>query len=508
MPRTPAVSYRCSACGNETPKWQGRCSGCDAWGSVEEVARPSSAPGRVARPGGVRPAVARPIAEVDGAEATAVGTGLSELDRVLGGGLVPGAVVLVAGEPGVGKSTLLLCAASRLADTGSRVLLVTGEESPAQVRNRAGRVGALSPNLLLVAETDLSVVLATVDDVRPDVLVVDSVQTLASAEVDGIAGGVTQVRESAAALTAAAKARSMATLLVGHVTKDGSIAGPRTLEHVVDVVLQVEGDRGSSLRLVRAVKNRFGPTDEIGCFELTADGVTDVSDPSALFLSRSADAPPTAGTCVTATVEGRRPLVAEVQALVAPTTGNVPRRAVSGLDGARLAMILAVAQRRLQAPLSQHDVYTATVGGVRLTEPAVDLAIVLAVLSAMKDEPLPPDLVAIGEVGLAGEVRRVPGVERRLAAAARMGFRRAVVPAGSFAVGATLPDPDLAVIEVPDVVTALTAVLPGRRITGVPSPGIRRVPGPSYDSTRLRASSGNRMHATAQAKEADASSPR
>jgi DNA repair protein RadA/Sms len=300
----------------------------------------------------------------------------------------------------------------------------------------------------------------------------------------------------------------MATLLVGHVTKDGSIAGPRTLEHVVDVVLQVEGDRTSPLRLVRAVKNRFGPTDEIGCFELAGDGVADVPDPSALFVSRAADAPPTAGTCVTATVEGRRPLVAEVQALVGAATGNVPRRAVSGLDSSRLAMILAVAQRRLHAPLSASDVYTATVGGVRLSEPAVDLAVVLAVISALKDEPLPPDLVAVGEVGLAGEVRRVPGVDRRLAAAARMGFRRALVPAGSFAVGAKLPDPDLAVIEVPDVVTALTAVLPGRRISGVPSPGIRRVSRSSYDSTAGPGVGRNRLHPTAQPKEADASSAR
>jgi DNA repair protein RadA/Sms len=452
--------------------------------------------------------VAVPIAEVDGAEATAIGTGLSELDRVLGGGLIPGAVVLVAGEPGVGKSTLLLAAAARLADEGSRVLLVTGEESPAQVRNRAARVGALSPGLLLVAETDLSVVLATVEDVRPDVLVVDSVQTMASAEVDGIAGGVTQVRESAAALTSIAKSRAMATLLVGHVTKDGSIAGPRTLEHVVDVVLQVEGDRGSSLRLVRAVKNRFGPTDEIGCFELGADGVSDVPDPSALFVSRSPDVEPAPGTCVTATVEGRRPLVAEVQALIAPSAASVPRRAVSGLDSSRLAMVLAVAQRRLNAPLASCDVYTSTVGGVRLTEPAVDLALVLAVISALKDEALPGDLVAVGEVGLAGEVRRVPGVERRLAAAARMGFRRAVVPAGSFPVGATLPDPDLAVIEVPDVITALTAVLPGRPISGVPTPGIRRASANSLGSATKRPQSRNRLLSTAQAKEADASSAR
>src|SRR4051794_40383740 len=398
MPRSPVATYRCSECGNETPKWLGRCPSCSAWGSMEEVAGPASAPGRAgrsARPGAVRAAPARPIAEVDGADATAVATGSDEFDRVLGGGLVPGAVVLVAGEPGVGKSTLLLAAAARLADAGSRVLLVTGEESSAQVRNRAARVGALSPGLFLVAETDLPVVLATLDDVRPDVLVVDSVQTLASTEVEGIAGGVTQVRESAAALVAVAKARSMATLLVGHVTKDGSIAGPRPLEHVVDVVLQVEGDRGSPLRLLRAVKNRFGPTDELGCFEFGSDGVHDVPDPSALFVSRESGVPPSPGTCVTATLEGRRPLVAEVQTLVAPTPQATPRRAVSGLDSARLAMILAVAQRRLGAPLGNTDVYAATVGGVRLAEPSVDLAVLLALVSALEDEPLPGDLVAV-----------------------------------------------------------------------------------------------------------------
>jgi DNA repair protein RadA/Sms len=298
----------------------------------------------------------------------------------------------------------------------------------------------------------------------------------------------------------------MATLLVGHVTKDGSIAGPRTLEHVVDVVLQVEGDRGSALRLVRAVKNRYGPTDEIGCFELSAEGVTDVPDPSALFVSRGAESPPTPGTCVTATVEGRRPLVAEVQALVAPSTQTMPRRAVSGLDSARLAMILAVAQRRLGAPLANSDVYAATVGGVRLLEPAVDLAVVLAVVSALQDEALPGDLVAVGEVGLAGEVRRVPGVERRLSAAARMGFRRAVVPAGTFPVGTTLPDPDLAVIEVPDVATAISVVLSGQRISGVPTPGIRRVSASTPAQASKRREARNRLHSTAPPKEADASS--
>jgi DNA repair protein RadA/Sms len=509
MPRIPAVAYRCSSCGSESAKWHGRCSGCQEWGTVVEVARPTAAPGRVARPTTARPATALPIAEVDGSQATAVSTGFTEFDRVLGGGLVPGAVVLAAGEPGIGKSTLLLAAAARLADAGSRVLLVTGEESPAQVRNRAARVGALSPQLFLAAETDIAVVLATVDEVAPDVLVVDSVQTMASTDVDGISGGVTQVRESAAALVAVAKRRSMATLLVGHVTKDGSIAGPRTLEHVVDVVLQVEGERGSPLRMVRAVKNRFGPTDEIGCFTLDADGVADLPDPSALFVSRAPDRDPAPGTCVTATVEGRRPLVAEVQALVAPSPGSTPRRAVSGLDSSRLAMILAVAQRRLAAPLAAADVYAATIGGVRLTEPAVDLAVLLAVVSALQDEPLPGDLIAIGEVGLGGDVRRVPAVERRLAAAARMGFRRAVVPAGTFGVGAVLPDPDLSVIEVPDVATALAVVLTRRPVNGVPSPGIRRITDAASSSGATRKPAvRNRLLSTAPPKEADASTSR
>jgi DNA repair protein RadA/Sms len=295
----------------------------------------------------------------------------------------------------------------------------------------------------------------------------------------------------------------MGTLLIGHVTKDGSIAGPRALEHVVDVVLQVEGDRGSALRTVRAVKNRFGPTDEIGCFELTAEGVTELSDPSTLFVSRAPGTEPAPGTCVTATLEGRRPLVAEVQALVASSGQANPRRAVSGLESARLAMVLAVLQRRLSAPLSSYDVYAASVGGVRLSEPSVDLALALALVSALRDEPLPGDLVAVGEVGLAGEVRRVPGVERRLAAAARMGFRRAVVPAGTFDAGARLSDPGLSVLEVPDLATAVTAVLPdGRRLRGLPTPGIRRVSAERPE----RRSSANRLSSTAPPKEADASS--
>jgi DNA repair protein RadA/Sms len=313
---------------------------------------------------------------------------VGELDRVLGGGLVPGAVVLLAGEPGVGKSTLLLDVAARVARAGARALYVSGEESAAQVRLRAGRIDALDDGLYLAAETDLAAVLGHLDAVAPQLLVLDSVQTIASADVDGVAGGVSQVREVAAALIRVAKERGLATVLVGHVTKDGAIAGPRLLEHLVDVVLSFEGDRHSRLRLVRATKNRFGPADEVGCFELGDDGIRSLADPTGLFLSRHAD--PVPGTCVTVTVEGRRPLLAEVQALVVPSQQPMPRRATSGLDAARVAMILAVLQRRGGVKVATMEVYAATVGGVRLAEPAADLALALAVAAASATRRCPP----------------------------------------------------------------------------------------------------------------------
>jgi len=358
-------------------------------------------------------------------------------------------VVLLAGEPGVGKSTLLLDVASRAATSGRTVLYVTGEESAAQVRLRAERIGALRPRLLLAAETDLATVLGHVEAVGPDLLVVDSVQTVSSEAVDGSAGNVSQVREVAASLIRVAKARGMATVLVGHVTKDGAIAGPRVLEHLVDVVCQFEGDRHSRLRLVRAVKNRYGPTDEVGCFDLSDAGIVGLPDPSGLFLSRHEK--PVPGTAVTVTLEGRRPLVAEVQALVAPSALSNPRRATSGLDGSRVSMVLAVLDRRAKVRLVSMDTYVATVGGVRLVEPAADLAVALAVASAAHDLPLLPATVALGEVGLAGEVRPVSGVGRRLAEAARLGFTGAIVPAGS---DEPAP-PGMTVHEVADVHTAL-----------------------------------------------------
>ncbi|MEP7024669.1 MAG: DNA repair protein RadA [Actinomycetota bacterium] len=459
--------YQCSECGWRSMRWAGRCGECQGWGTVAEVKVPAIA--RAGRPGSSRQVgtagngAALPITDIDVSAARARPTGLDELDRVLGGGLVPGAVVLLAGEPGVGKSTLLLEAGAMAAAAGP-VLYITGEESAAQVRLRADRVGAVSPQLFLAAEADLAAVLGHIDAVSPTLLIVDSVQTIAAAGIDGAPGGVTQIREITGALMAVAKQRMLTTVLVGHVTKDGSIAGPRALEHLVDVVLQFDGDRNSPLRMVRALKNRYGPTDELGCFELGEYGLIGLPDPSGLFLSQIAE--PVPGTCVTVTMEGRRPLVAEVQTLVCAATADIPpRRVTSGLDASRVGMILAVLQRRAGVVLGKQDVYAATVGGVRLTEPSVDLAVALAVTSAAADLSIPRQVVAIGEVGLAGEIRRVPGVARRLAEAERMGFRRAIVPPGSGglpggpAVGGAGAAPLTDVREAADLRSAIAAAL-------------------------------------------------
>ncbi|MFF2811056.1 DNA repair protein RadA [Streptomyces sp. NPDC058000] len=445
-------SYRCTECGWTTAKWLGRCPECQAWGTVEEFggtpAVRTTAPGRVTT-------AAVPIGQVDGRQATARTTGVPELDRVLGGGLVPGAVVLLAGEPGVGKSTLLLDVAAKAASAEHRTLYVTGEESASQVRLRADRIGALDEDLYLAAETDLSAVLGHLDSVKPSLLILDSVQTVASPEIDGAPGGMAQVREVAGALIRASKERGMSTLLVGHVTKDGAIAGPRLLEHLVDVVLHFEGDRHARLRLVRGVKNRYGTTDEVGCFELHDEGITGLADPSGLFLTRRAE--PVPGTCLTVTLEGRRPLVAEVQALTVDSQIPSPRRTTSGLETSRVSMMLAVLEQRGRiSALGKRDIYSATVGGVKLSEPAADLAVALALASAASDTPLPKNLVAIGEVGLAGEVRRVTGVQRRLSEAARLGFTHALVPSDP----GKIPD-GMRVLEVADVGQALS-VLPKR----------------------------------------------
>jgi DNA repair protein RadA/Sms len=351
---------------------------------------------------------------------------VGELDRVLGGGLVPGAVVLLAGEPGVGKSTLLLEVAARWARTRGTTLYITGEESAGQVRLRAQRTSADSDHLYLAAETDLSVVIGHIEQIRPSLVVVDSVQTIASPTADGLPGGVTQVKEVAASLIRVAKTTGIPIILVGHVTKDGTVAGPRTLEHLVDVVISFEGDRHAGFRMVRATKNRFGPADEIGCFELTDAGIQEVPDPTGVFTSIHGE--PVSGTAITVSLEGRRPLLNEVQALVVPTGAPTPRRVSNGLDFARLAMVLAVLQRRAGLGCQTVDVYASAVGGARITDPGADLALACALASAMADRPLPERMAAIGEIGLAGEVRPVGGMDRRLAEAARLGVTTVIIP--------------------------------------------------------------------------------
>ncbi len=370
-----------------------------------------------------------PIATIDAASSQALATGVAEVDHVLGGGLVPGSVTLLGGEPGIGKSTLVLQILSSIAAQGATTLYVSAEESAHQVRARADRLGALDDQLLLVAENRLEVIVDHVAAIGPRVLVVDSIQAIQDSSVDSAAGSVSQVRECAARLVSQAKSRHVAVLLVGHVTKEGSLAGPRLLEHLVDTVLTFEGDRHHSLRFLRTVKHRFGATNELGLFEMAARGLVPVADPSSLFLAdRRTNVP---GSLVVPTVDGHRSLLIEVQALVARSALTVPRRTVQGLDSGRFPMIIAVLQQRAGVCLTDRDVYASTVGGVRVTEPAVDLAVALATASSACDRPLPADLVAVGEVGLAGEVRQVTHFERRLAEASRLGFARAVVPQSS-----------------------------------------------------------------------------
>jgi DNA repair protein RadA/Sms len=447
MAKAVRPTFRCSECGWETAKWVGRCGECQAWGSVTEAAAPTT---RAAAAPVSRPAV--PIGEVSVEESAFRTSGVPELDRVLGGGLVPGAAILLAGEPGVGKSTLLLEVAAQTARYQRRTLYVTGEESASQVRLRADRTGGVHDELYLAAETDLGAVLTHIDEVRPSLLVVDSIQTIGAADLEGVPGGVTQVKEVAAALIRMAKTRNITTVLVGHVTKDGSIAGPRVLEHVVDVVLNFEGDRNSRFRMLRAMKNRFGPVDEVGCFDLSHDGISAVTDPTGLFVENHQQQVP--GTCVAVTMEGRRPMLAEVQALVTRTASERPRRTTSGLDSSRVAMVLAVLQQHCGIRLHAHDVFVSTVGGARLSEPASDLAVAVALASATNGAPAPAGVVAIGEIGLAGELRRVRDLPQRVAEAARLGFRTAVVPGGRGDRGPRAVE-GMELVEVRDVASAL-----------------------------------------------------
>ncbi|MFT4212722.1 MAG: DNA repair protein RadA [Microbacterium sp.] len=417
--RAAAAPYRCTECGWTTVKWAGRCGECQQWGTVVEATAQTGVMRGFTPITPIAERAARPITELTTAEAPRRATGVGEFDRVLGGGLVPGAAVLLSGEPGVGKSTLLLEVAARAAHDGYRVLYVSAEESTAQVRLRAERTGALHDELFLASETDLATLVGHVDEVRPGLLIVDSVQTVSSALSEGLAGHPSQVREVAATLVRIAKERSLPVLIVGHVTKDGQVAGPRLLEHLVDVVCHFEGDRQTSLRFVRALKNRFGPTDEVGCFEMTGDGISEVPDPSSLFLGTGT---PVSGTCVTVALEGRRALPVEIQALVVPSTAPNPRRVVNGVESSRVAMILAVVERRARLRLSECDVYVSTVGGVKLSEPAADLAIALAIASAATDRPIPHTVAAFGELSLTGEVRAVAQLAQRRSEAGRLGY--------------------------------------------------------------------------------------
>jgi DNA repair protein RadA/Sms len=422
---------------------------CGTWGTVDEVAVLSAVGGGGRRSASLGPASkAVPISSIEPNLSKHRPTGIDELDRVLGGGVVPGSVTLLAGDPGVGKSTLLLKVAHRWAHSGRRALYISGEESAGQIRLRADRMDCGSDDVYLAAESDLHTVLDHIATVQPTLVIVDSVQTMSTPDADGVAGGVTQVRAVTAALTAAAKANDVALILVGHVTKDGAIAGPRSLEHLVDVVLHFEGDRNGTVRMVRGIKNRFGAADEVGCFILHDSGIEGVADPSNLFLDQRPA--PVPGTAITVTLDGKRPLIGEIQALLATSTGGSPRRAVSGIDHARAAMITAVLEKHAGLPIAAKDVYLSTVGGMRLTDPSSDLAVAIALASAYADLPLPTTAVMIGEVGLAGDLRRVSGMERRLAEAARQGFTVALIPTGCAAV-----PPSMRALSAPNIVAAL-----------------------------------------------------
>ena len=418
--------HRCTECGASHAKWSGKCLTCGAWNSlVEDVEDPNE--GVVSLAAGmalVPPGEPTLIADVDATIGSPSPTRIDELDRVLGGGLVPGSVTLLGGEPGIGKSTLLL---QLLAAASGTTLYVTAEESAQQVRLRASRLNALSPQLWLLPEMSLPHIISAIDSVKPDLVVVDSIQTVADPELGSTPGSVVQVRGCAHRLVQEAKRRHVPVVLVGHVTKEGGLAGPRVLEHVVDTVLSFEGDRHHALRLLRASKHRFGPTSELGLFEMTETGLIGVPDASKLFLADRRTGVP--GSVVVPTLEGQRPLLVEVQALTNPTHGGTPaRRSVQGVDSARLSMLLAVLERRARISLSSHDVFASVVGGVKLTEPGADLGLCLALVSAITNTPIPADLVVVGEVGLAGEVRHASHIGQRLSEAERLGFRRAIVP--------------------------------------------------------------------------------
>jgi len=418
--------FTCQSCGYQSPKWMGKCPDCSEWDSlVEEVVarKPAKGQGSVGPPSGSKPV---PIDSVAVEDEFRLETGIAEFDRVLGGGLVPGSLVLIGGDPGIGKSTLMLQALHGFATSGRKVLYVSGEESIQQIRIRSQRLAAVSPDLLVVSEIDIDAILTMISNLKPDVLVVDSIQTMFNAELTSAPGSVSQVRESTVQLMLVAKKTGLPIFLVGHVTKDGAIAGPRMLEHMVDTVLYFEGDGGHVFRVLRAVKNRFGSTNEIGVFEMNDSGLGEVLNPSAVFLSeRAASAP---GSVVTSSMEGTRPILVELQALASSTSFGNPRRTILGLDRNRVSLLVAVMEKKLGMQLMGHDVFMNVAGGVKVSEPAVDMGIVSAVASSFLDRPIADGTVVVGEVGLTGEVRAIGQVETRLAEAKKMGFTRCLLP--------------------------------------------------------------------------------
>jgi len=417
--------YICQSCGYQSGKWLGRCPECEQWNSFVEE-RTSISSRRQQGPGDQSGAAPIAITHVSADEGERLPTGIEELDRVLGGGVLPGMVVLVGGDPGIGKSTMLLQVAGYMGCSGHAVLYISGEESAKQTRLRADRISALSEHLLILPETSVERILAHIDQLRPQLVVVDSVQTLSSEQMQSGAGSISQVREVTARLVEMAKSTGIATFLVGHMTKDGSLAGPKVLEHMVDCVLYFEGEASHAFRILRAVKNRFGSINEIGVFEMAKDGLREVRNPSQLFLSQRPE--DTSGSVVVCTLEGTRPLLIEVQALASPSPLAMPRRVATGFDVNRVALLIAILEKRVGLHLHGEDVYLNIAGGIRVTEPAVDLGVATAIASSFRDRPIHPQTVIMGEVGLGGEVRAIPQLEARLREAEKLGFQQAVIP--------------------------------------------------------------------------------
>jgi DNA repair protein RadA/Sms len=427
-------TFTCSACAATSSKWAGRCESCGEWNSIVEETPLSAGPSKKSL--GAKRGTALDLTNLSTKETPPPRThsGMRELDRVLGGGLVPASAILVGGDPGIGKSTLLLQAAAKFALAGVKTMYVTGEESSAQVRMRAQRLGLTDAPVQLAADTNLRNILTTMESENPGLVIIDSIQTMWADNVESAPGSVSQVRATAHELTNFAKRKGVSVVLVGHVTKEGQIAGPRVIEHMVDTVLYFEGERGHQFRILRAVKNRFGPADEIGVFEMTGSGLAEVLNPSALFLSERGE--PSPGSVVFAGIEGTRPVLVELQALVAPSPHSQPRRAVVGWDGSRLAMILAVLEARCGIPFTGLDVYLNVAGGMKISEPAADLAVAAALLSAREDAALPANTVVFGEISLSGALRPAPQTENRLKEAQKLGFTAAIVPKGGKSVTA------------------------------------------------------------------------